>query len=31
MKGNTNQHIKNVRRILTYIRDYDSITTYELQ
>ena len=31
MKGNTKQHIKNVRRILTYIRDYDSITTYELQ
>lgn len=31
MKGNTKQHIKNVRRILTYIRDYDSITTNELQ
>lgn len=31
MKGNTKQHIKNVRRILTYIRDYESITTNELQ
>lgn len=31
MKGNTKQHINNIRRILTYIRDYGSITTNELQ
>lgn len=31
MKGNTKQHLENVRTILTNIRDYAPITTKELQ